>query len=543
MLPPIQDLFENNIINTRYGNSPPGFTAGPFYSAYNYVGNFMLTKSDVFSFSLFMPTRIKLAWLGADADSITIRDGWLQKYLYGQLAAFLKLLVNPSWTEYGIIHFLDSDLRNYALPTGRTVIDEILSIINLFGANAQGRYKAIEYNCMAGPHHDICTSEFIGTVIRFCPLVIRGIKSVLFRDPHTTMPNPETPYDVGWRNKWKDTQKRFWIYQMVNYNPARHGVHQTTMFAAAWGARKIDEAAETTIVDRDIWKVFEDGIVAVKSTEYGIDEQLLIYFINRPDFLQDSYIVGIIHIIWLFVHKMNVRQLKIASVPRQDPTEEPLLKPFEQITPALIAGDINNIDVLPQVMTDPNVDIFTETYFQEVGCLIKYLDKVLTKHHGAPRSLNSLFQNVEFVQNYKHNVSPSLDQKILGKIYDMAPSRWHLWNFVFDYSHGGNIEQVTLKDFLKVWIGISAKEGYRLDLKNQCDIVSKYYRGGEMFFDWYQYAKRGVNQMGQLDYIHKKLPLDIDLPQDYYIVAENITPSIQIPQGLRNNFAAVGIVI
>ncbi len=447
----------------------------PFGCTYQHIkGN--LNTRHVFSFSLFITTKF------SQPDKI---DAWKAKYYHGQFLKFRQLLEDPNWSDYGIIHFIDNAL-----------FKNILSLkddLNYLSQDFPDRYKVIKYGLCPPYSEFFGSSEYFGTVIRFTAFLMPNLDSVLIRDAHSSMPNPRTRFDLEWRNHWyNNTNKQFWIYNMVNYNPP-HNNFRPTMFAAAWGAKRMQN--EQTIIHKDAWKkMFEDNIVYI-TPGYGIDERLLSYFIEKPGFLDNAFIVGVTHLIWLFCHKINERQHNITKE-YKGPNLPPFTEKFTNLgmTPVILEHKI------PPILSDFHV---SETYFQEVGCLVKYLNQVLIDKERSSITINRLFFEVEEIQNFPEF---DLDSKLLKKIYGMVPTRWHLWDFLFDSTTWGGIND-TLDEYLnnaKMVCGVA--NNISVDLENQCDIVSKFFKGGKIFFDDYQYEKFGV---------HNPLSPDISLPNTY----------------------------
>lgn len=456
-----------------------GWISGPFKSLYKFAtgdNSANIKTPNVFSFSLFATKKVADGFKKKDKSII---EGWMDGYCNKQLEKFEIFLNNDMWSDYCIIHFLD-DAMGDLIYKGVSIVDYITERMS----QHRGRYVCIIYSCNSAVS---CSSEYFGTVVRFTPLIMPDIDVVIFRDAHTTMPNPKTDYDVRWKNTWMNkTDKKFWMYNMVDYNPD-HNLGRPTMFAATWGARKIGR--EKVIFNKRMWDLFENGLIAVKSEKYGIDEKLLLYFVNRPNFLKDTYIVGITHTINILLPKVNKRQFQRLVVKGQT------LDFFEEVKPKSMKQTWN-VDIEdPEDLSD--VENIT-SYYSDIVCLLYDMDRVMYETNGVHPNLNDLYYNIELI---KTNTDNDYNSRLLKEVYDPVPSRWHLWNFVFDYE---DMKKFTLESYYKNY-GQDAE--IMLDTVNYCGLTKKYFTGGEFNYDKYMFIRSDRN--------HKKLPRDIVFPDGY----------------------------
>lgn len=183
---------------------------------------------------------------------------------------------------------------------------------------------------------------------------------IMFRDPHSTLPNTLYDFDYLNRNEWVRSKKMFWRYDYIFYrNVAGHITSYThdnsisPLLAGAFGMTQPFNSTQDKIIDlmlqvvlsthkdviQSITDLFKRGVVAnigvvkidtfseklAKLTEiefvYGIDERLffrdqLIELINQEEFMFTNYFYHPTDIIRKFdIHSSEVDSiLKIKSV-------------------------------------------------------------------------------------------------------------------------------------------------------------------------------------------------------------------------------------
>ncbi len=154
----------------------------------------------------------------------------------------------------------------------------------------------------------------IGSIIRFLTLQDPYFEIVLFRDAHSTLPNRNYTYDREWYETWiYKTNKKFWTYHGVFYNPP-HFAGLKSSFAATWGCRKM--IGETSILlPENYKKIFGfdkvDEEYFYHETSYGIDERLIYRLTKDPTFVEVTYLVGIVHFVYLIIGQDDPRKYKV----------------------------------------------------------------------------------------------------------------------------------------------------------------------------------------------------------------------------------------
>lgn len=469
----MSDNLKYSKISDLFGNQKP---LGIDYSFLE-EGTQNLATPNVFSFGIFYPR---------SGDKYTNID-WYNRYLGGQLRKMAKFFNNTDWDDFCIIHFIHKPILNLRHRTGdedneKTGLEIVKRYKSIF---PEGKYLPIQYD---DPNKK--NTVFIGTLVRFTTLIMKNIKTTIFRDAHTTMPNNNS-IDYSWYKTWLGTGKMFWSYNMIKYDP-EHAKTAALPLAAAWGARNTGINRKTILTTSSFRAHFENNIVNATSG-YGIDEHVLLYFVNNKYYFDNAYIVGMTHLFSLFTHKINERQFIVSY---SDGKKEYDVEPFFDVATKIKKIPFKNI----QINTDLTSNV-SETYLQEIGCLVKYLNQTLTTEFGEEPTVTELFDSIKKLQDNE-------SEPLLSKLYRMVPTKWHLFSFLYDADAGDptaidgvNFEDITLTEYLDMM------EPYFLDpnlnLDNQCDIVGKYFTGGVMNYDKYQYNIKNKKVI---------LPDDISLP-------------------------------
>jgi hypothetical protein len=352
-------------------------------------------------------------------------------------------------------------------------------------------------------------SLFYNSFVRYVAMITPYFDTVLIRDAHSTMPNPTNKYDLEWKNTWLTTDKKFWVYHSVIYTPA-HNLGMDTMYGAAWGARKLT-SSEQTVMSHQQWTnivgnlvYFENGKPDIGGRQgYGVDERILLFLFNKywnnnPDysaqqFLNDTYFVGITHLIYLLIPVINMRLYE------GDYFSSTLKRPYD-IVPTDFTKDIKT----GTRACVPINNLFNpdRSLFSELKCILIYLNKECQEMLGNPPTIDTLFTYIECL------IKPGICGDITPPTYlekkfiDMLPTKAHLWNYLFDVN---DIRNLTLRQEYD-----SMKEFFSKplpDFENMCDIVSKYFIGaGVKDYSEYEY----IGNRGHLD-----LPDNIELPEDH----------------------------
>ena len=212
-------------------------------------------------------------------------------------------------------HFLNS--KGYG-----TIRDYFIYRLNTdLPDNQKHRYGLYEYSLpphltkeinINGVMHNYSTG-LLGSIVRFFALQDPRFEIVLFRDAHSTLPNRNYIYDRGWFDTWLTQNKKYWIYHGAFYNPP-HFSGVKSGFAAAWGCRRSYDS-DTIFTPTKYGEIFgftnEDADLFYKQTTYGVDERLLYRLYKDRNLVRDSYLVGIVHFLYLFKGQENPRNYKI----------------------------------------------------------------------------------------------------------------------------------------------------------------------------------------------------------------------------------------
>ena len=422
----------------------------------------ILNVRKVFSFTLFLarpPTGIQSGVVG-DPKPQTIR-AWVQKYFLTQRNKFIQLLNDPHWSDFGIIWFLDAKLLRSKMKfdnknTIKTIIDNIIK-------DYPGRIAVLGYDCS-----NVSDSVWYGSIVRFAPLAIGELDVVIFRDAHSTIPNPHNRYDRNWYETWYnlkgDEFKKYWLYQMITYNPI-HAGGEKVPFAATWGARATHEnGSPLPIMKPKLWnKYFGDPsrdpgvyypdfdtgkeIERIAPEEYGIDERIFSQMIYETDFLSNSYIIGITWFLFLFNPETNPRQFK---------------------------RYVDNSEIIYCALHTGMHSIALHTYPSEARCVIYYIAE--TFGDGWDTTLIDLFK---IIGNLQARRPADKRDRLIYNLVGMLPSFEHLWEFLFDTSIVNPYSGITLSETIQKF-GMS-----HLNYKNMCNVIGSYFRGGEINYDRY----------------------------------------------------------
>jgi len=420
---------------------------------------------------------------------------WYEKYLKTQLTQFSRLLENPDWKEYCILHFVDKVTLSYIIPElNISVKDYILSYAEKFPLC---RYSILSYysenfiNPKTGFHYD-----YFGSLARFICLRMPYFDTVIFRDAHSTMPSRYTRYDTEWRDTWLNkTNYKFWMYNMPNYNPF-HTMGEHALLAGAWAVRK--DKDEKYLFSDDMWNSTFGQLNNIDSndffskSEYGIDERILLLLAQNKDFIDNSYITGITWSFWLFFPQHNPRTLSRYD---NDDKNKYILEKKDFNT---VNWHKNNKNIPVLQMDYPLMDQ-VQPYYRESTCSIKYVDDILNKKEYT--TVDDLWRTIEEVRK--------LDCKddyceLTKKLLAMIPARNNLWEFIFDCGDkSDNVYKLNLRDYLKSneWFNT-----LKIDIDNICDINQKYFTGGKFIYDVYE------RKIGDK---HNKLPDNQVLPYNY----------------------------
>lgn len=565
--PPIKKLFRRELFTNEdvKEEKEEEVTLGPFGYQYGYYkGEVPVAKNpNFFVFSYFTPKSVvdttlkqKELWELREKQrkgelissyyltelemsiqrTLEARNANFNKYNKFSLERIKGLLDNTDWTkDYCVMLILDESMFKAQIQ----VDDGWISwadwwVLNLAEYRDKGLVVTLGCRCVL----EKCQySTFAATCVRFAAMTMYPVNIAIWRDAHSSLPNPKTTYDLRWKNFWLNkTNKKFWIYSMVNYQ-AEHNRRRNTMLAATWAARKQKGnfgVLEETIADKEIWERFERGFFFVKDSAYGIDEQILNFFIDeeyvdhrgkrQESLVKRSLVVGMTHIGWLFAHKLNVRSYESLIIDQKDGnyTLPPRFQKFDSHPEGIIslgslkdiALDIENLDI----SGGPGI---AETYFSESNCLIWAINAELTRREGYQPTLDKLFTTVLNLQNTEGKVicgdmDSSADcvsyVNIIKNMSSLVPTPWHLWMFLFDMTAFGT-PQTTLENYLTSFENhgfFSIGGGWKVDWRNQCGVVEKMFKGGKFDYDNYQYIGPGNP--------HKKLPKNItkkSWPQGY----------------------------
>ena len=493
----------------------------------NHVREFKTNKA--FSFSLFIGDSVAkmLKKNKYDTSNMNNKDQvefteWREKYLDKQIEKFNKLVKNPLWKDYGVVHFLDENLGKLYLENPHNPGGDLISCVEYIKRKIDLiNYLPIIYSCK----HIKCEkySVFAGTLTRFAAMRIPFLSVVMFRDAHTTMPNPKTSYDADWRDFWLTGKnipdhpcynKRFLVYSSVDYLP-EHNMGFPTMLAAAWSACKVNPN-ESYIISDDLWKKLETGINGVKNSSYGIDEQFLtIYFMNNKIFNDQIYFVGFTFIDTMFMPLLNISQMDYLRS-KSDPDR---IIDYGNFTASVLKkvakNNFSNIEIPNKLDfydllegTRNNVHVFWEG----TGCLLSAANDELTAYNksiGKKRAeydikvekyefqkryndVNAIPEDIEYLPSlnelfeYVESTIMNTDKNtLLGKIFRGVPHRQHLWEFLFDLDYfNPTYNQGLFTSSLNLQLAY-VDEMFQLNTLNKCKLNHAFKLGQRLHFNDY----------------------------------------------------------
>lgn len=286
----------------------------------------IINTRKVFSFTLFLarPTSVFNDTLSSGLEKPHTLREWIRKYIVTQQQKFAQLLNDPNWSDFGIIWFIDAKLVRSRMKlddSGQT----IKQLVNKMTEEYPGRLAVLGFDCS-----NITDTVWYGSIVRFVPLVTGEFDVVIFRDAHSTIPNPNNKYDRNWYETWYnlsgDEFKKYWLYQMITYNPA-HAKGEKVPFAATWSARaELTKDGELLpIMSPELWNGYfgdpdkdpgvyfpdfdtNQDVEQLAPGQYGIDERIFSQLIYETEFLENSYIVGMTWLAFLFNSEANPRQ-------------------------------------------------------------------------------------------------------------------------------------------------------------------------------------------------------------------------------------------
>ena len=449
----------------------------------------------VFSFSLFITKNIMAEFVSDlknnRSPSLNVIN-WYIKYPLTQLQSFIRLFDNPNWQDYGIIHFLSSDLAdlpiisrdsyqnvyyyNYGTSFStmfRTEIEKINRYkYSQYLYDCPNFYDKIETEVVSVSEQKIkvrkVTSFYFGSLVRFLPLVLEGIDVVLFRDAHSTMPNSSNNYDRQWHDTWlNNTDKRFWMYTSPWYNPP-HADGEHVPFVATWGARTINKTEKSIFSDLVWANTFGyldriDNANWYKQEKYGIDERMFHYLFQyykqyNKTFQMDCYFVGMTWIGYLFINPSNTNEYIRYENPN-DPQKDK--KP--------IVKDGNHVYLVPT-----SHGWGTQSIYSEIKCVLLFLLKQLAKEEHKPIeqiTIDTFWKYVEQLQSLK--LKDSVSNTFFNNSIELCPSRYHLWEYLFETNFETSDPLIPYVERFSRQLGYSKT----FDISHSCDIVQKYFIG------------------------------------------------------------------
>jgi len=405
----------------------------------------------LFSFSL---TALDMKTLLS--DNIKLKQ-WLEKYMYKQIDEFVKLFQNPNWRDFNVIHFVDQEIIQSSI-LWPLFYNRLSTILN----NYSDRYILYSYN-----DNSLKGYKYIGTMIRYFPLIMENVNVVLFRDAHSTMPNSKYNFDRTWYelwNNWDNRNKRFWLYQSITYRPL-HSEGIKVPFAAAWGARRTSGTRTILTVEQfndlfDVNKTFngvrEDG-------RYGIDERLFYLFIESyrnqgRTFIDESYIIGIVWIYYLFNSQMDTSEYQIVK-------QNGKTYAIRELTSNLYT---------------------TYSYLAEDRCILYYILKRYA--NGLDTKIAKAWDIIDELSNPSTSLT-QMDQAFTDMVR-LIPQKQFLWEFLFNSPF--DVDKSTILDELKSYSAIDSKQP-PLDYQNMCNIIPKYFTGGLLNYDKYTNGNNHIN--------------------------------------------------
>ncbi len=453
--------------------------------------------TQVFSFSLFITTKIMAEIVNDTRNNLAPSKNvinWYNKYPLKQLESFEKLFKDSNWADYGIIHFISSDVADLPVivndPYHNTYYYSYsVSLSSMFETSIKNinryKYSQYVYDCprfyeklqiemVSVSKQKIIkqnvTSVYFGSLVRFLPLVMEGIDIVLFRDAHSTMPNSSNNYDRQWHDTWLTTDKRFWMYTSPWYNPS-HADGEHVPFAATWGARRIDKK-EKSIFSNSVWaNTFGyldriDNSNWYKQEKYGIDERMFYYLLKKytqygKTFYMDCYFVGMTWIGYLFINPSNTDEY----IRYENPN-------VRQKDKKSIIKDGKHVYLVPT-----SHGWGSQSVYSEIKCVLLFLLKQLAEDEGKTIyqiTIDSFWNYIEKLQSVK--LKNSTSNTFFNNSIELCPSRYHLWEYLFESDIKSSLLYYPLIQYIEQF---SRQLGYTktFDISKSCDIVQKYFIG------------------------------------------------------------------
>ena len=242
----------------------------------------------------------------------------LNIYEWGTVQDYIMYKIKSELNEYDNLRI---GLYSYSFPEKYKIHD----VINLKNQNI----------------YIINTKGNLGSIVRFMVLQDPFFDIVLFRDAHSTMPNRNYTYDREWFDTWILSNKKFWLYSGAFYNPP-HVFGLKSGFAAAWGVRKINNNSIFSLGEYNKYfnfdKIDEDKFYGM--TNYGVDERIMYRFYNDDKIISNSYIVGIVHLIYLIIGQNNPRIN--TSLLKNDPVSQLHDTPYD-------SASLKNNNIIPNI--------------------------------------------------------------------------------------------------------------------------------------------------------------------------------------------------
>jgi hypothetical protein len=499
-------------------------------------------KNKVFSFSLFVGNLSVFENITEECknnNKIVMNKNiinWYDKYGYTQYNKFVQLFEDKNWSEYGVIHYIsletaylpwveyDSSIEKFVY-TDKTFIQHYLELNSKYG----NRYKQYIYtspnfqinkNVTYWNHstknviNSTITRPYYGSVVRFLTLIVPNVDVVLFRDAHTTMPNPKTNYDSNWINFWiNSTNNKFFMYHSAYYNPT-HASGEHAPFAATWAAKRINNNQDSIFND-DEWKSSFGMLKEINNSVwylkdgYGIDERLFYIILkhykdsfNNKNFVDNTYFVGITLVLFLFVnpaypqdyfrYKDNNNFFNFSK------------HSLETTNPESINITSNNVS--SGYYLRKNIHWWVgRNIFNDIRCILLSLLKNYAYSNEVDINsitINQFFNYIESIQ--KNNTSLSYFEK--QQIY-LIPSKYHIWEYIFDYET--QIIDQPLISYLENSSKISEFSSRNINLKwdilNSCKLTTRTFIGDKL--DLYPY-----NYYESDNQTRKQIPSINDLP-------------------------------
>jgi hypothetical protein len=464
------------------------------------------TPPNVFSFSLFnnspdmmikikedmINNKLRISKINKDGIFKDLIIEWYIRYPITQYKKFKEFLNNNSWSNYSIIHFISKEcsllpsieynqlIQGYIYNRNSTISTLFLELNKLY----PNRYKQYIYDCpdfVKSEEYEFWNNEekkiyktkmvtpYFGTVVRFLPLIMPNINIVIFRDAHSTMPNPKFNYDLEWKNFWiNNTKKKFWMYHWLNYNP-QHADFKHVPLAATWGARKLSK--NKTILTNDEWKLTFGNIKRINNNtweyneKYGIDERLFYKSINNyidsennKSFIENTYLVGIV--------------------------------------------TMNSIISSNKLMYENKTHLVQNSYKCDIINFIKEYSKMINRN-PLDITVNEFFNFIETLQrantlNKSLSVQDILHNIIIKDLFTI-PTRWHIWNYLFE-SNFFNPDKIKILDWLE-------DHSNNENLLDYCDIFNRTLIGNEfntpsLFFKDINNNRKKLPDINQLPINH-----------------------------------------